>query len=474
MKKYFIFALLAIFAMQVFPSSKNFPFSLNFWQFKQQQALAAGDSPTFAGLTLSGLTASTVVYSNASKAITSLANGTGYLYNDGAGALSYVGPLIKADGTVALSADWAAGNFNITSKNIVTTGAATSNFGFGISPLAFSSGAGFVFNVGVGSYPLIISSGGHNVAIGITTMQQSSGDYNNAIGENCLRENSGSYNEACGMAALFQNTGSYNIGIGVNSLTHNAGNNNTAIGSHALYDANGSDNTAIGYRAGYLKADGGYNEPASDNVYIGSGVRSLVSAGSNEIIIGKGAIGAGSNTLTLGNNSITRSLLIGNVENANTAITAGTGTGLTINSAGNFNRQVYKVTVTYAGFAAAALTADHTIATLPAKTKIVGFYADTTVPFTGGAVSAASLTVGKSAGGVEYIATHDVFSGAITRGLADADMGTELVAAALIQGGAVVNWTATTTVSARITTVTANTNQLTAGSVTFYIVTERY
>lgn len=156
------------------------------------------------------------------------------------------------------------------------------------------------------------------------------------------------------------------------------------------------------------------------------------------------------------------------------AITAGSGTGLIVNSTGNLNRQVYKVTVTYAGFSAAATTADKTIATLPAKTKIVGFYADTTVAFTGGAVSAASLTVGKSAGGVEYIATHDVLSAAIVRGLADADMGTELTRAAAIQGGAVVDWAATTTVSARITTTSANTNALTAGSITFYIVTERY
>jgi hypothetical protein len=155
-------------------------------------------------------------------------------------------------------------------------------------------------------------------------------------------------------------------------------------------------------------------------------------------------------------------------------ITAGAGTGLTVSDAGSLNRQVYKVTVDYTGFSAAALTADHTIATLPAKTKIVGFYADTTTPFTGGTVSAASLIVGKTAGGVEYIATHDVLSAAIMRGLADADMGTELVAAALIQGGAVMNWTGTTTVIARLTTVTANTNALTAGSTTFYIVTERF
>ena len=155
-------------------------------------------------------------------------------------------------------------------------------------------------------------------------------------------------------------------------------------------------------------------------------------------------------------------------------ITAGTGTGLTVNSAGNVNRQVYKVTVDYTGFSAAALTADHTIATLPAKTKIVGFYADTTVAYSGGAVATATLMVGKTAGAAEYIAVHNVKSAVIIKGLLDADMGSELTRAAAIQGGALVNWTTTTTVVARITTTSANTNALTAGSTTFYIITERY
>lgn len=163
----------------------------------------------------------------------------------------------------------------------------------------------------------------------------------------------------------------------------------------------------------------------------------------------------------------------GRVKDVSSQITAGSGTGLTVVDAGHIGKSVYVVTVTYAGFSAAALTADHTIATLPAKTRLMAVYADTTTPFSGGTVSAASLTVGKSAGGVEYIATHDVKTAAVTKGLADADMGTELTAAARIQGSAVVNWTGTTTVSARLTTVTANTDQLTAGSVTFYLVTCR-
>jgi len=58
--------------------------------------------------------------------------------------------------------------------------------------------------------------------------------------------------------------------------------------------------------------------------------------------------------------------------------------------------------------------------------------------------------------------------------LADADMGTTLVRAAAVQGGTLPSWTATTVVSVRLTTTTANTDQLTAGSTTYYIVTDHY
>lgn len=159
---------------------------------------------------------------------------------------------------------------------------------------------------------------------------------------------------------------------------------------------------------------------------------------------------------------------------AEQSITIGSGTGLTVNHVGFVNRQVYKVTVDYTALAAAAVTADKTIATLPAKTKVVGIYADTTTKYIGGAVTAASLVVGTTAGGAELIATHDVFAAAIMRGLVDADMGTLMTRAAAIQGGTLPSWTATNIISVRITTTTANTNALTQGSTTYYIVTERF
>lgn len=159
---------------------------------------------------------------------------------------------------------------------------------------------------------------------------------------------------------------------------------------------------------------------------------------------------------------------------AQPSITPGSGTGITLSNSGAVRKLTYKVVVTFQALAAAALTADATIATFPAKTKVVGIYADTTTKYVGGGVTAATLIVGKTVGGNEYVVSHDVFTAAITRGLADGDLGTSINRANAVQGGDLPSWTATTAVSVRLTTVTANTNALTQGSTTYYIDTIVY
>lgn len=159
----------------------------------------------------------------------------------------------------------------------------------------------------------------------------------------------------------------------------------------------------------------------------------------------------------------------------NSNITAGSGTGVTVNYNGHLNRQTYKVTTTYAAYADTDTKKGIVIATLPAKMKIVGCYADTTAAYTGGTVSAATLRVGVTAeDAAGILADHDVKTAAVTKGLADADMGTSMTRAAQIQGGYLPSWTGTTAIYATINTTDGNTNALTAGSTTFYIVTEQF
>jgi hypothetical protein len=122
MKKTFI--ALFLLAALLPADSKPIKFTLGNWLWKpaSDQALLTTSSPTFAGLTLSGGTASTLVYLNASKKFTSLANGAGYLLNDGSGGLSWaavsLSGYLKADGTVPLTAAWDAGEYGITAINL--------------------------------------------------------------------------------------------------------------------------------------------------------------------------------------------------------------------------------------------------------------------------------------------------------------------------------------------------------------------
>jgi hypothetical protein len=155
-------------------------------------------------------------------------------------------------------------------------------------------------------------------------------------------------------------------------------------------------------------------------------------------------------------------------------ITSGTGTGVTVNSSGNVAQQVYKVTTTYAAYSDTDTTKGIVIATLPAKTRLVAAYADTTAAYTGGTVSAATLEVGVTAeGGAEILAAHNVLAGAILAGDTDAEMGTGMTRAAKEQGAYMPSFTGTTAVYATIDTTDGNLNALTTGSTTFYLITER-
>jgi len=149
--------------------------------------------------------------------------------------------------------------------------------------------------------------------VGAGNLLHSSGDdgwYNTAFGYSSLYSNTtGSHNTANGMYSLYYNTtGSNNTAFGYLSLYSNTtGSSNTAIGYSSLRsNTTGSSNTAIGIYAGRYIADGSTpNETGSNNTFIGYNTKALADGDTNEIVIGDSAIGAGSNTVTLGNSSTT-------------------------------------------------------------------------------------------------------------------------------------------------------------------------
>ena len=393
--------------------------------------------------------------------------------------------LLKKDGSVALTADWNVGAFDLTANNL--TAAPT------LSAEALTNVAGWTaagnWTYGAGAWSHTTGSATALTATGETAIVANT-TYRIVVTNTTTTAGTGFYIRCGGKkSAAITSSGTntfYAVAYNTDALSFTLGFGGTWVGSLDSISVKTVTDGILDASATTLNGD----LTIGGDIYFPNNVRAISIedigivfknwANSAYANFYAGHVVANGNYYfsglepSLSRVSATQMASSGDIQSSPRLITSGTGTGLTVNDAGSLNRQVYKVTVTYAAFAAAALTGDKTIATLPAKTKIVGFYADTTTKFTGGSVSAASLTVGKSAGGVEYIATHDVFTAAIVRGLADADMGTELTRAAAIQGGALVNWTAATDVSARLTTVTANTNALTAGSVTFYIVTERY
>jgi len=109
-----------------------------------------------------------------------------------------------------------------------------------------------------------------------------------------------------------------NVAVGQNALFSNTtGNDNTAIGSYALYsNTTGTSNIAIGCNAGILVGTF-YNKPnftANNSIFLGSNTKAQADGQTNQIVIGNGAIGAGSNTVTIGNDEIEKTILKGKVE----------------------------------------------------------------------------------------------------------------------------------------------------------------
>ncbi|MFC1615472.1 hypothetical protein ACFL2L_01605, partial [Patescibacteria group bacterium] len=127
----------------------------------------------------------------------------------------------------------------------------------------------------------------------------------------------GSHNTAIGMSALYSNTsGYYNTAIGAYALYSNTtGYTNTALGANALhYNTTGKRNVAIGKYAGKHIADGSTPMQISNtSLFLGEETKALADGDSNEIVIGYNAIGLGSNTVVLGNDSIIKTMLKGKV-----------------------------------------------------------------------------------------------------------------------------------------------------------------
>jgi len=162
------------------------------------------------------------------------------------------------------------------------------------------------------------TTGTWNTAVGLHALTSNvNGSLNAAFGEGSLFSDvSGSENTGFGEETLFSNiSGDDNTALGIEALYHTTASRNTAVGAYALfYDTTGANNTAFGYNAGQFLANGSTaNQTPSSSLFLGYDTRASVAGGTNEIVIGASTTGNGSNTVTLGNASITNTYLRGAV-----------------------------------------------------------------------------------------------------------------------------------------------------------------
>ena len=165
---------------------------------------------------------------------------------------------------------------------------------------------------------IFIGKNSGNLTTGSTAIFTYQASNNIGIGEGALQNNTTGYiNAAIGRLALSSNTiGLANMALGQEALRNNVGGNyNVATGFSALrHTINSSSNVGVGYQAGaYITGGSTANATSHDSVYLGYNTMALADGDTNEIVIGASATGVGSNSVVLGNDSITKTILKGNV-----------------------------------------------------------------------------------------------------------------------------------------------------------------
>jgi hypothetical protein len=174
-------------------------------------------------------------------------------------------------------------------------------------------------NTGIGAYSLWHNNADNIVAVGYNAGQaNTTGVGNQFIGYEAGYSNTTGYsnlfsgfhagyfnvtgfqNTFVGDSSGFSNTGNWNTGLGFGTLFNSTGGSNTAIGRTALYsNTTGSNNISIGFSSSNTNITG------SNNTLIGTSSDVAVDGLNNATALGYSAVATASNTIVLGNNSIT-------------------------------------------------------------------------------------------------------------------------------------------------------------------------
>lgn len=131
-------------------------------------------------------------------------------------------------------------------------------------------------------------------------------------------------------SGYFNTTGLGNTFLGRDSGQKNTGgNSNSAVGYYSLGEnTTGGNNISFGYSAGRFIGSSGssVNGICFESIFLGAQSRANANNQSNQIVIGYAAVGVGSNSVVLGNDSITKTILKGNVGIGTGSPSGGVGT----------------------------------------------------------------------------------------------------------------------------------------------------
>jgi hypothetical protein len=224
-------------------------------------------------------------------------------------SLNTSGSSNTAIGYSCLSANLTGTNNIALGNSTLNANLASNNIAIGNQVLEYNLNG--TQNVGIGTDALRFSLGNANVSVGYKALQNNtSGNSNTSTGYQTLGNNTlGSFNTSFGAGGLSDNTtGEYNTSLGYLSLSTNTV---------------GHNNIAVGYGAG--RFIGGTTNPNTGGInciYIGINSQSFSASSTNEIVIGQDARGKGDNTIQLGNTSVVRTYLQGDLTVSNaTAVT---------------------------------------------------------------------------------------------------------------------------------------------------------
>jgi hypothetical protein len=223
--------------------------------------------------------------------------------------LSVIGKLFLADGVNSIFIGPDAGKLD--------DGTSNNNIAIGSSSLANNISS--IQNVAIGNNSQRSSSASNNTSVGTSTLLfNTTGAPNTAIGAfSQVSSSTGTFNTTLGTNTLFNNTvDSFHTALGSSGLfSLLTGSSNTGIGTSVLFSLiTGSENNALGRNAGrYFGAGTSALTSASASIFIGFNSRANAVGETNQIVIGNEALGLGSNTVVLGNDSIVTTSLKGNI-----------------------------------------------------------------------------------------------------------------------------------------------------------------